>query len=119
MFLEILKQNNDGTLVKNESGQPIVSGLVNLDRTAHIYVSQSSISGSSSDKYYVIAVLPGTIDQLRNTVADATNKKVLFFGSQENCEKYLSTLNHNLRRINLRLSSPAIRISTTSEETDN
>ena len=78
MFLEILKQNNDGTLVKNESGQPIVSALVNLDCTAHIYVSQSDIFGSSADKYYVIAVLPGTVDQLRNTVADATNKKVLF-----------------------------------------
>ena len=118
MFLEILKQNNDGTLVKNESGQPIVSGLVNLDRIAQIYVSQSEILGSS-DKYYVIAILPGTIEQIRNTIADATNQRVLFFGSQESCEEYLHTLNSDLRRSNLRLSSPATRINITLDETDN
>lgn len=116
MFLEILKQNNDGTLVKNENGYPIVSSLVNLDCTAHIYISQSNISGSSSDKYYVIAVLPGTVDQIRNTIADATNKKVLFFGSQKNCEEYLHTLNYDLHRNKLRLNSPAARITITPDE---
>ena len=119
MFLEILKQNNDGTLAKNESGQPIVNGLVNLDRIAQIYVSQSELLGFSSDKYYVIAVLPGTIEQLRNTIADATNKRVLFSGSQKSCEEYLHTLNQDLRRNNLRLSSPATRINITVDETDN
>lgn len=119
MFLEILKQNNDGTLAKNESGQYIVSGLVNLNRIAQIYVSQSEIPGSSPDEPYVIAVLPGTIEQLRNTVEDATNKKVLFLGSQESCEEYLRMLSYNLSRSNLRISSPATRISITSDGTDN
>ena len=78
MFLEILEQYNDGTLMKNKSGQPLVAGLVNLDHIARIYVSQSEFPGTSSDNYYVIAVLPGTIEQHRNTIEDATNKKVIF-----------------------------------------
>ena len=98
MFLEILKQNNDGTLMKNESGQPIVASLVNLDHVSRIYVRQHDLPGDSSDNFYVIAFIPGSIEQHRNTIEDATNKRVLFRGSQERCEKYLHTLTQDLRR---------------------
>ena len=119
MFLEILKQNNDGTLMKNESGQPIVVSLINLDHVSRIYVRQHDLPGDSSDNFYVIAFIPGSIEQHRNTLEDATNKRVLFRGSQESCEKYLYILNQDLHRKHLTLKSPAISMSMNSDKTDN
>ena len=119
MFLEILLQNSDGTLVENESGQAIVSGLVNLEHVSRIYVGQHELPGVSTDKFYVIAFIPGSIEQQRNTVADVTNKKVLFFGTQESCENYLHTLNQDLYRNDLTLKSPAIRMNIAADKTKN
>ena len=119
MFLEILLQNSDGTLVENESGQAIVTGLVNLEHVSRIYVGQHELPGGSSNLYHVIAFIPGSIEQHRNTVSDATNKKVLFFGSQESCENYLHTLNQDLRRNDMTLKSPAIRLNVTVDKAKN
>lgn len=118
MFLEILKQNDDGTLATNESGWPIVTSLVNLNHVSRIYIGNYELPYTFSNHYQVIAFIPGSIEPHRNAATDATNKKILFFGSQENCEEYLRTLNQDLIRNNLRLPSPAGRILTSPDETD-